>query len=132
MALRKNLKGGGDMDTNLGGEASPQYSGSIPSNIFMPTSANVLTFFFGLHFILGKKLVIWESDNLFFDFTSFWAKNRHLRGCVKSSPQSRKMAKNGQFCQITPPPPLNIDLHPWVGGHNFLIFSRVFFSAEQI
>ena len=37
-------------------------------------SANVMTFF-GLYFILGKKLGISKRDDLFLVFTSFWAKN---------------------------------------------------------
>ena len=49
--------------------ASPQY-------LHMPhISERDDLFFFGLHFILVEKLVIWESVDLFFDVTLFWAKN---------------------------------------------------------
>ena len=63
-----------------------------------------MTFFFGLHFIAlycgGQK----------------FGQPRGGVKFAKSSPQSRKMTKNGQFCRITPSM-LNIDLHPWLWYH---------------
>ena len=103
----------------MGRYISPNNSAASPAIISCPTQANVMTFiiyifFFGLHF--GQEIGHLGSDDLFlWSSLYFGQKFGQLRGCVKfakSSPQSRKMAKNGQFCRIIPPM-LNTDLHPW-------------------
>ena len=91
-----------------GGSSGPQYSSSIPPIFSCRTSANVMTFF-GLHFILGKKLVIWESDDLFFCLHFILGKKLGIcAGMSNRPPQSQKMVN---FAESSPPM-LNIDLHP--------------------
>ena len=101
------------MGANLGGMGGDVSHPKIrlhPLNIFMPHFSELDDLFFGLHYILGKESVIWEV------MTFFWS-SFHCTHCsgqkfgqprgdgefAKSSPQSRKMAKNGQFCRIFPP-----------------------------
>ena len=94
-----------------------------PPNIFMPHISELDNLFFwsSLHF--GQEIGHLGSDDLFLVFTSLHfiveGKNLGNRAGVSNllnhPPQSRKMAKNGQFCRIIPPM-LNIDLHLcWIG-----------------
>ena len=53
------------MGANLGRIYPPQYPAAPPPpNVFMRHISDDL--FFGLHFILSEKSVIWESDDFFF------------------------------------------------------------------
>ena len=66
------------LGANLGGmgNVSPPIIWMHPPN-FMPhiSERDDLFYFFNLHFILDKKLVIWEVITFFWGvFTSFWAK----------------------------------------------------------
>ena len=120
----------------LGGDVSPQVLWLHRPPIFScPTSANWMTFFFGLHYILGKKL---GNDDFFLvlhnvlseilviemmifvlfiaslHFTVVGENSGNRAGTsnfLNHPPQSRKMAKNDHFCRIIPPM-LNINLHP--------------------
>ena len=71
-----------------------------------------------LHF--GQEIGRVGSDDVFmfgFHFIALYCGGQKFgQSCggvkfAQSSPQSRKMAKNGQFCRIIPLM-LNIDLHP--------------------
>ena len=58
------------------GDVSPPIIRLHPPNIFMPHISELDDLFFGLHYILGKKLVIWEVMTFFFwsslHCTSLW------------------------------------------------------------
>ena len=64
------------MGANLGGgNVSPPIIRLHPPNIFMPRISELDDFFFGLHYILGKKLVTWEVMLFFLSSlhcTSLW------------------------------------------------------------
>ena len=83
----------------------PNKSAASPPIFSCPTSSNYMTFFF-----FGTKLVIWKVMTFFSVFTllhfTVVSKNLGNRAGVSNllnhHPQSRKIAKNGQFCRIIP------------------------------
>ena len=65
-------------------------------------------FLFGLHYILGKKLVIWEVMTFFLVFTSlhFTVEGKSLgnrAGVSNLLNLCPPISKNGQFCRLIPP-----------------------------
>ena len=127
------------MNANLAGDVSPPMC--IPPNIFMLHISELDDLFlwsslhfgreighlgsddlfsvFGLHYILGTKLVIWEVMTFFLVFTSLHftvvgkslGNRSRVLNLLNHAPQSRKMAKNGQFGRIIFPM-LNMDCTP--------------------
>ena len=59
--------------------------------------------FFGLHFILGMKLVIWESDNLFFLLHFILDKELDICAGVSNHPPNlEKWQKMVNFTESSP------------------------------
>ena len=82
------------------GDVSPNNSAASTPIFSCPTSAIQMTFFFGLHYILGKKLVIREVMAFFLVFTSlrFTVEGKNLgnRAGVSNLLNHSPISKNGK------------------------------------
>ena len=124
------------MGANLGGGwgecIPPNNSAAFPPIFSSPRQrTRLLLFFFDLHYIIGKKWVIWEVMTYFFVFTSLHftvvGKNLDNRAGVSHllnhPPNYEKWQKMVNFAESFPPPMLNIDLHPCITAGKF---SKIF------
>ena len=121
------------MGANLGGVYLPKYFGCIPPNIFMPHISELDDLFFGLHYILGKKLGNYDlffvlhnvlSERLVIEMMTFVFVHRFIalhcggqkfgqpRGDVKFAKSSPPISKNGKKWSL-------LQNHPPNAQHRF-------------